>query len=99
MFFILVSIFITLSVIINSYKLIDNNDVAEKDVIKATLFAALSLICLALRASYFALPEEGMVTNEYLAYRKYLLWGFLFFMGYIVRSIIYGSVYFYRRKD
>ncbi|MDG1437856.1 MAG: hypothetical protein P8P98_02695 [Emcibacteraceae bacterium] len=98
MFFVFVSIFVTLAVIINSYKHIDNADVVQKDVMKACAFAVFSLACLSLRIWYFALPDQGMVTVEYLGYRKYLLWGFLFFMGYIARAIIYGSVFLFRKK-
>jgi len=68
-------------------------------VIKASGFAIIALVCLSLRTWYFALPDQGMVSGEYLGYRKYLLWGFLFFMGYIARAIIYGSVFVFRKKN
>ncbi|MDG1709006.1 MAG: hypothetical protein P8H03_09605 [Emcibacteraceae bacterium] len=99
MFFVFVSIIVSLVVIIKSYKHIDNADVLQKDVIKASAFAIFALVCLGLRVWYFALPDEGMVSGEYLGYRKYLLWGFLFFMGYIARAIIYGSVFLFRKSS
>ncbi|MBT6467595.1 MAG: hypothetical protein HOK50_08060 [Kordiimonadaceae bacterium] len=98
MLIIIIAIFITLSIIIKSYKRIDDVNVTSSDVIKATFLATIAISFLVLRNLYFALPEEGMVTNEYLNYRKILLWGFIALMGYIFRAIIYSLVYFYRNR-
>lgn len=98
MFIIVIAIFFTLSIIINSYKRIDTGEVSSRDVVKASIPAAIAIICLLLRTSYFALPDEGMVSSEYLNYRKILLWSFLGLMGYIFRSVIYGSVFAYRKR-
>mgnify|MGYP003624423964 CR=1 FL=1 len=99
MFIIVIAIFFTLSIIINSCKRIDEGEVSSGDVIKAFIPAAIAISCLLLRTGYFALPEEGMVSSEYLNYRKILLWGFLGLMGYIFRAVIYGSVYAYRMRS
>lgn len=98
MLIIVIAIFFTLSIIIKSYKRIDGGEVRSGDVIKAFIPAAIAVSCLLLRTTYFALPEEGMVSSEYLNYRKILLWGFLALMGYIFRVVIYGSVYAYRKR-
>ena len=98
MILIVIAIFFALGVIVNSYKRIDHGDVVRVDIIKALIPALIAIICLSLRVSYFALPEEAMVSIEYLNYRKFLLWVFVALMGYIVRLAIYGSVYYYRKK-
>jgi uncharacterized BrkB/YihY/UPF0761 family membrane protein len=98
MLIIIIAIFITLSIIIKSYKRIDDAKVTSSEVIKAALIATIAISFLLLRTFYFALPEEGMVTNEYLNYRKVLLWGFIALMGYVFRAIIYSLVYFYRSR-
>lgn len=99
MFLIFVFIFFTLSIIIKSYKHIDHKEVLYADVVKAAIPALIGMSCLIIRMTYFALPEEGMVSLEYLSYRRSLLWVFLALMGYIVRAIIFGSVFLYRRKS
>ena len=63
MLIIIIAIFITLSIIIKSYKRIDDVNVTSSDVIKATCLATIAISFLVLRNLYFALPEEGMVTN------------------------------------
>ncbi|MBT6328684.1 MAG: hypothetical protein HOJ34_02780 [Kordiimonadaceae bacterium] len=98
MIIIVIAIFFTLGVIVNSYKHIDQGEVSRSVLMKALIPAAIAVICLSLRVSYFALPEEAMVSTEYLNYRKALLGVFLALMGYILRSAIYGSVYIYRKK-
>ncbi len=98
MLIILIAIFFALAIIVRSYTTIDAGEVSAKDVIKALIPAAIAIICLSLRVSYFALPEGGMVSSEYLTYRSILLWVFLALMGYVVRATIYGSVFLYRRK-
>lgn len=98
MLIIVIAIFVSLIIIINSYKHIDSSDVSRSDVLKALIPALFALSCLALRSAYFALPEEAMVSTEYLNYRKILLWGFLGLMGYVIRAGIYGSVYLYRMQ-
>lgn len=95
---IIVAIIFTLAVIVRSYNHIDHGDVNKSDLIKALVPALIAIICISLRVSYFALPDEAMVSTEYLNYRKYLLLVFLVLMGYILRAAIYGSVYFYRKK-
>ena len=97
MLIIVIAIFFTLVIIINSYKRIDGGEVSSGDVIKAFIPAVIAVACLLLRSSYFALPEVGMVSSEYLNYRKILLWVFLALMGYVFRAVIYGSVFAYRR--
>ena len=99
MFLIFVFIFFTLSIIIKSYKHIDNQEVLLPDIIKAAIPAIIGIICLVTRMTYFALPEEGMISLEYLSYRRYLIWIFVALMGYIVRTLIFGSVFLYRRKN
>ncbi|MBL4601148.1 MAG: hypothetical protein JKY84_00230 [Emcibacteraceae bacterium] len=99
MFIIVVAIFFTLTVIVNSYKHIDAGEITTPDLVKAVAPAVIAIICLSLRVGYFALPDEGMVSAEYLNYRNMLLWGFLGLMGYIVRAAIYGSVYAYRTRN
>ncbi|MCC3862269.1 hypothetical protein [Pseudemcibacter aquimaris] len=99
MLLVFIAIFISLSVIIKTYKRIDNDVITQRDVLIACGFAAISIFCLTLRVTYFALPDEGMVSIEYLNYRRYLIWGFLLFMGYILRAIVFGTVYLYRRKN
>lgn len=98
MLIIVIAIFVSLIITINSYKLIDSGDVSRQDVLKALFPALIALSCLLLRSTYFALPEETMVSTEYLNYRKLLLWGVLGLMGYVIRAGIYGSVYFYRQR-
>ncbi|MCP5382958.1 MAG: hypothetical protein H6912_11400 [Kordiimonadaceae bacterium] len=98
MLIIVIAIFITLIVIINSYKKIDNSVIKKQDIVKTALPAIVALGCLMLRASYFALPDEGMVSLEYLNYRKFLLWGFILLMGYFVRLGIFGVVYIFRDR-
>ena len=99
MLIIVVAIFFTLTVIVNSYKHIDAGDITTSDLVKAIVPAMIAIICLSLRVGYFALPDEGMVSPEYLNYRNILLWGFLGLMGYIVRAAIYSSVYVYRTRS
>lgn len=99
MFLIFVFIFFTLSIVIRSYKHVDHQEIILNDIIKAAVPAFIGIACLILRTTYFALPEEGMVSLEYLSYRRYLLWIFVALMGYVVRTLIYGSVFLYRRKD
>ena len=96
MLIIIIAIFMTLFVIINSYKHIDNAVINKGDLVKAAVPAAIAFGCLMLREGYFALPDEGMVSIEYLNYRRILLWGFILFMGYIVRLGIFSAVYLYR---
>lgn len=96
---IIFAIFFTLAIIIRSYTHIDNNDVTDKDLIKAFIPALIGLISLTLRATYFALPEEAMVSAEYLNYRNILMVIFLVMMGYIIRAGIYGCVFLYRRRS
>lgn len=98
MFLVFVFIFFTLSVVIKSYQHVDHQKVILNDIIKAAIPAFIAIICLVARMTYFALPEEGMVSLEYLSYRRYLLWIFIALMGYIIRTLIYGSVFIYRRK-
>ncbi len=98
MFLIMIAIFFTLTVIVRSYTHIDSNQISNADVLKAVLPAMIAIMCLVLRENYFALPENAMVTGEYLTYRKLLLWGFLGLMGYIVRAAIYGCVFIYRKR-
>lgn len=95
---IVIAIFFALAVIVRSYKHIDHGEVSRSDLIKALIPAVIAIICLSLRISYFALPDEAMVSQEYLNYRKYLLLVFLILMGYILRAAIYSSVYFYRKR-
>ena len=92
-------IFFSFAVVVRSYKHIDNHEVSKSDLLKAIIPAAIAIICLTLRGTYFALPEEGMVSLEYLNYRKIFLWGFLAFMGYILRALIYSCVYAYRKRN
>lgn len=99
MFLIFVFIFFTLSVVIKSYKHVDHQEVLLNDIIKAAIPAFIAIACLVARMTYFALPEEGLVSLEYLSYRRYLLWVFIALMGYIIRTIIFGSVFLYRRKN
>ena len=99
MFLIFVFIFFTLSVMIKSYKHIDNEEVTLNDIIKAAIPAFIAICCLVARMTYFALPEEGTVSLEFLSYRRYLIWVFTALMGYIIRVIIYGSVFLYRKKN
>lgn len=99
MLLIFVFIFFTLSVIIKSYKHIDNQEVLMADVRKAAIPAFIGICCLVARMTYFALPDEGMVSLEYLSYRRFLLWIFLALMGYVVRTFIFGTVFLYRRKN
>lgn len=99
MFFVFIAIFFTLAVVTKSYTAIDQGDIVAKDLIKPILFGLVAVSCLLLRESYFALPDEGGVSTEYLNYRKYLLWVFLALMGYIMRALIFVSVYFYRKKN
>lgn len=99
MFLIFVFIFFTLSVVIKTYKHVDHQEVLLNDIMKAAIPAFISIICLVARMTYFALPEEGMVSLEYLSYRRYLLWIFVALMGYIIRTLIFGSVFLYRRKN
>lgn len=98
MFLVFVFIFFTLSIVIKSYKHVDHKEVLLNDIIKASIPAFIAIICLVARMTYFALPEEGMVSLEYLSYRRYLLWIFIALMGYVIRTLIYGSVFLYRRK-
>lgn len=99
MLIIIIAIFFALSLLVRSYRHIDNNDVSKSDLVKSLIPAMVGLACLFLRESYFALPEGAMASVEYLNYRKILLWGFLLCMGYILRSAIYGSVFFYRSRN
>ncbi|MEZ5758101.1 MAG: hypothetical protein R3D86_07765 [Emcibacteraceae bacterium] len=98
MLIIVIAIFITLIVIINSYKKIDNSVIKEQDIMKTAIPAIIALGCVMLRASYFALPDEGMVSQEYLNYRKFLLWAFILLMGYIIRFGIFSVVYIFRDR-
>lgn len=98
MLIIIFSIFFALSILVRSYTHIDNHDVSKSDLIKASIPALLALLCLTLRESYFALPEGAMAGVEYLNYRKILLWVFLLCMGYLLRAVIYGSVFLYRGR-
>ncbi|HPF46000.1 MAG: hypothetical protein KDF58_07860 [Alphaproteobacteria bacterium] len=98
MFIILIAIFITLVVIINSYKKIDTTVIKTEDIFKTAVPAIIAIACIMLRAGYFALPDEGMVSLEYLNYRKMLLWAFILLMGYIVRLGIFGVVYIFRDR-
>jgi anaerobic C4-dicarboxylate transporter len=98
MLIITIAIFFTMAIIVRSYKFIDNNRIDVKDIIKAGLMASVAIFCIILRETYFALPEGSMVSMEYLTYRSYLIWGFLAFMAYIVRLLIYTSVYIYRSR-
>jgi hypothetical protein len=98
MIIIVIAIFFGLGVIVNSYKHIDHGEVSSSDLIKALIPALIAISCLSLKVSYFALPEQAMVSTEYLNYRKVLLWVFLALMGYIMRAAIYSLVYFYRKK-
>jgi len=98
MLIIIIAIFFTLAVIVNSYRHVDGGEICVSDLIKAALPAFIAIGCLLLRTGYFALPEEALVSTEYLTSRKFLLWGFLAFMGYIVRMVIYGSVFAYRNS-
>lgn len=91
-------LFFSFAVVVRSYKHIDHNEVSNSDLVKAIIPALIAVICLTLRGTYFALPEQGMVSMEYLNYRKILLWGFLAFMGYIMRALIYSCVYIYRKN-
>jgi len=99
MLIIVIAIFVSLAIVINSYKHIDGGDVSCSDVFKALIPALIAIFCLVLRSTYFALPEEAMVSTEYLNYRKLLLWVFLGLMGYVIRVGIYGSVFFYRMRS
>lgn len=94
---IFIVIFIALGVIVRTYQYVDKNEINKIDLFKALFFAAISLICIILHETYFALPDGAMVSQEYINYRYYLLWGFLIFMAYIVRFTIYCAVYFYHR--
>ena len=98
MLLITIAIFFAMAIIIRSYKYIDDNRVLKRDVIKAGSFASIAIVCIILRGTYFALPEETMVSNEYLTYRSFLIWGFMAFMAYIVRFVIYSAVYLYRSR-
>lgn len=95
---IFIAIFFALSVLVRSYQYIDHNKISEIDLIKALIFASIALICIILHETYFALPTGATVSQQYLNYRGYLLWGFLAFMAYILRFMIYLAVYFYRRR-
>ncbi len=97
--FIFIAIFFGLAVIVRSYQYIDEHSINETDLLKAFFFAAISVICIILHETYFALPEGSMVSQEYVNYRNYLLWGFVFFMAYILRFMIYSVVYFYQRSS
>lgn len=99
MFLLLIALAITISVVIKTYQRIDNGEITSRDVLIASAFAVISIVCLTLRVTYFALPEQGTVSLEYLTYRRYLIWGFMLFMGYILRAIVFGSVFLYRRKN
>ena len=98
MFLILIAIIIMLVIVVKSYTYIDNNDVTEKDLIKALIPALIAVVSLGLRETYFAMPEGGMVSGEYLMYRNILMGIFVVTMGYVVRISIYSCVYFYRKK-
>lgn len=95
---IVIAILFMLVVVIRSYSYIDNNSVETIDVIKALIPAVIGLVCLGVRATYFALPEGAMVSSEYIMYRNILMGVFLAMMGYVVRAGIYSSVYIYRNK-
>ena len=99
MLIIIIAIFFALGVIVKTYGHIDHNEVTRKDVIKAAVPAVIAVLCLILREGYFSLPDDTMVSTEFLNYRKILLWGFLGLMGYILRALTYGSVYFYRGRN
>lgn len=96
---IIISIIFMLIVIIRSYIYIDKSSVTFQDLVKTSLLAAIGIICLTVRATYFALPEDAMVSSEYITYRNILMAAFLAMMGYIVRAGIYGSVFFYRKRN
>ncbi len=99
MFLILIAIIIMLVVIVKSYTYVDNNEITEKDLVKALIPSLIAVVSLMLRETYFAMPEGGMVSGEYLMYRHILLGIFVVTMGYVVRVSIYGCVYFYRKKE
>lgn len=96
---IIIAIFFALTVIVRSYTHVDNKEIKLADIMKAAMLASVALVCLITRETYFALPDEGTVTLQYIYYRQYLLWGFIALMAYIVRLVIYLSVYHYRRHS
>ncbi len=98
MIIITVILFFSFAVVVRSYMRVDSGDISRSDLIKATIFALISISCITLRETYFALPEGALVSAEYLNYRKILLLGFFIFMGYILRAIIYWCFYFYRKR-
>ena len=96
---IIIAIFFALAVIVRSYIYVDNNEIMGKDIFKAAIPSVVALGCIIYRETYFALPEETTVSMQFIYYRQYLLWGFIALMAYIVRFMIYGSVYCYRRRS
>lgn len=96
---IILSILFMLVIIIRSYKYIDNNTVTSNDLIKAIVPAVIGIFCLTFRATYFALPDGGMVSSEYVMYRNILMAIFLAMMGYVIRAGIYGAVFIYRKGN
>lgn len=98
MLIITIAIFFSMAVIVKSYSYVDSQKIYINDIVKAAIPALIAVICMVLRGTYFSLPEEGMVTGQYLEYRGYLLWGFLAFMAYIIRFFIYSVVYIYRNR-
>ena len=95
---IIIAIFIALAIIVKSYIHIDNREIKNSDLIKAAIPAFIALACFIFRETYLALPDETTVSTQFLYYRKYLLWIFLALMAYIVRFMIYGVVFLYRRS-
>ena len=95
---IIIAIFFALAIIVKSYIHIDGHEIKKSDIIKAAIPAFVALSCLIFRGTYLALPEETTVSTQFLYYRQYLLWIFLALMAYIIRFMIYGAVYLYRRK-
>ena len=96
---IFIVIFFALAVIVKSYTYVDANEILPKDIYKAAIPAVIALTCLILRETYFVLPEETTVSMQYIYYRQYLLWGFMALMAYVFRFVLYGSVYYYRRRS
>jgi hypothetical protein len=96
---IIISVIFMLIIIIRSYIHIDNNSVTFRDLVKTSIPAVVGIICLTVRSTYFALPEDAMVSAEYMTYRNILMAVFLAMMGYIVRTGVYSVVFFYGNRN